>query len=235
MKLSVIIPVYNEQKTVEEIVTKVLVAKLPRGVTKEVIVVNDASTDKTDIKLRKFSKQIKLQSHGYNRGKGAAIKTGLDLATGDYIIIQDADLEYSPDDYGLLLKPVLSDGALVVYGSRLKELRFILFGPNRTPLPFHYIANRLLTLLTNIIYGDSVTDMETCYKLIQRDLANSLRLRAERFDFEPEITGKILKRGIRIVEVPIKVKPRGYAEGKKIGWKDGIAAIFTLIKYRFID
>lgn len=233
MKVSIIIPVFNEEKTVAKILTKVKLAKLPAGFTKEILVINDASTDKTGKILKR--QKIKVFHHAINLGKGVAILTGMIHATGDVVLIQDADLEYDPNDYKRLLIPFTNKRIKVVYGSRLINYPLSLFGINKTPLPMHLIANKLLTRLTNLLYGNSVTDMETCYKVINRKLMISLKLKAHRFDFEPEVTAKILKKGHKIVEVPISVTPRNYAQGKKIGWRDGVIAIWTLVKYKFVD
>ncbi len=238
MKLSIIIPVYNEEKTIKEILTKVNGVRLKNGMTKEIIVVDDGSTDKSKFEIRNLKFKIinlKLISHRVNKGKGAAIKSGIKSATGDIIIVQDADLEYDPNDYNRLLKPILLNKSKVVYGSRLKNYPLRVFGARRTPLITHYLGNKFLTLVTNLLYGKGVTDMETCYKVFSRDVLKGMKLNAKRFDFEPEITAKILKRGYKIIEIPIKVKPRGYDEGKKISWKDGFIAIWTLIKYKFVD
>ncbi|MBI2008201.1 glycosyltransferase family 2 protein [Candidatus Amesbacteria bacterium] len=233
MKVSIIIPVFNEEKTVSQIIKKVSDASLPQGFTKEIIVVNDASTDRT-LQLIPKSSCI-LISHSRNLGKGAAVRTGLNHAAGAVILIQDADLEYDPRDYLKLLTPFTNANTRVVYGSRLINYPLRLFGPGKTPLPVHWLANHLLTLLTNLLFHRSVTDMETCYKAIRRDVFLSLRLRSNRFDIEPEITAKVLKRGLKIIEVPVKVHPRSYAQGKKIGWRDGFIAVWTLLKYRFVD
>ena len=236
MKVSIIIPVYNEEKTISAILEKVRQSKLPAGFTKEIIVVDDASTDSTLKKIKNLNLKLKLRliTHSVNRGKGAAILTGLSKSTGDLVLIQDADLEYDPADYVRLLEPFKNKNVQVVYGSRLLNYPLKLFGKHKTPMPIHLIANKFLTHLTNFLYGHKVTDMETCYKVMNRKLMVSLSVKANRFDFEPEITAKILKKGISIVEVPIKVKPRSYAQGKKIGWPDGLIAIWTLIKYRFV-
>lgn len=234
MKLSVVIPVFNEEATISEILKQVSRSKLPRGVTREIVVVNDGSHDKTS-QILKGIKGIKKIEHKTNLGKGAAIQTALKNITGDFVIIQDADLEYDPNDYAKLIEPILKGQTEVVYGTRLKNYPFHLIGRKRTPLLAHYIGNKLLTIVTNVLYGSNVTDMETCYKVITRKALKSFTIKANRFEFEPEITAKLLKNGYKIVEVPIKVKPRGYEEGKKITWKDGFGALLTLIKYKFND
>ncbi len=234
MKVSIIIPAYNEELTIALIIKKVKKVKLPSKFTKEIIVIDDCSEDKTKNILKKI-KGIKVLTHKKNQGKGKAVRTGLEKAKGDLIIIQDADLEYDPNDYPRLIEPILKGKIKVVYGSRLRTYPVKLTGTNRTPLLAHFIGNKFLTLFTNFLYGCEITDMETCYKVFHRDVIKELVLRAERFDFEPEITAKILKRGYKIHEIPIKVKPRGYNEGKKIGWKDGFGAVYALVKYRFID
>ncbi len=233
MKLSIIIPVYNEEKTVAKILKKVKSARLPKGIDKEIVVVDDGSNDKTPQILKKIE-GINLITHKVNRGKGAAVRTGIENAKGDIILIQDADLEYNPDDYYRLLEPILSGETKVVYGTRLKDYP-ILFGRHKTPFISHYLGNRFLSLVTSIIYGSFLTDMETCYKVFKKEVIKPIKINANRFDFEPEITAKILRQGYKIYEVPIKVKPRGYDEGKKITWKDGFMAIYTLFKYRFIE
>lgn len=243
MLLSVLIPVYNEEKTIKKILEKVGQVKLPKGVRKEIVIVNDGSRDQTKKILQSLLKDrvlfknssVVLFHHDVNKGKGAAIKTALSQATGDYLIVQDADLEYDPEDFIRLLAPVLESKAKVVFGTRLKNYPLKLWGQNKTVLPSHWVANKVLTRLTNILYGSSISDMETCYKLFSADVFDKLSLRAERFDFEPEITAKILKKGIPIHEVEIKTTPRTHKEGKKIKWQDGFSAVWTLIKYRFIN
>ncbi|OGM04447.1 glycosyl transferase [Candidatus Woesebacteria bacterium RIFCSPHIGHO2_01_FULL_39_32] len=234
MKLSIIIPVFNEEKTIFEIIKKVKKVELPDNISKEIIVVNDASIDKT-AEILKGVRNIEVISHKRNLGKGAAIKTGLKKATGDLILVQDADLEYNPEDYSRLIRPIRESNADVVYGSRLKSFPLRISGKRKTPLITHYLGNKFLSLVTRIVYGTDLSDMETCYKVFRKSIIKSIKLRANRFDFEPEITAKILKKGYKIYEVPIKVKPRGYDEGKKITWKDGFIAVWTLLKYRFID
>lgn len=243
MKLSVIIPVFNEEKTILEILKKVGEVKLSNNLTKEIIVVDDGSTDSSKFKVlalrsgqnSKLFRKVKLITHKTNLGKGAAARTGIKNSTGDLIIIQDADLEYDPNDYIKLMDPILKNKAQVVYGTRLKNYPLNMWGENKTVLPVHLIANRFLTFLTNLLFGANLTDMETCYKLFNANILKNIKLEARGFDFEPEVTAKILKQGIKITEVSIKTKPRGYNQGKKIGWIDGLIAIWTLIKYRFVD
>ncbi len=230
MKLSIIIPVYNERKYIRTILAKV--KKVDIGeVKKEIIIVDDCSQDGTRDILRKL-KGYTILYHPKNRGKGAAIRTGLEHATGDILLIQDADLEYDPNDYPKLLKRILSGEAQVVYGSRFKGK---LFHRETLAIPTHYIGNRTLSLMTTLLYGQWVTDMETCYKMFTREVLSKLNLTAERFDFEPEITAKILKLGYRIHEVPISFHPRDWKQGKKINWRDGVKALYCLAKFRIID
>ena len=225
--LSIIIPVYDEEKTVLQIIKKVQQVKLP--VQKELIIVDDGSKDRTREILKGIKeKNIRILYHEKNQGKGAAIRTGLKEAKGTILTIQDADLEYDPNDYNTLLESILNENKKVVYGSRLK-------GHTKYMYLHHYLGNWALTLLTNILYGAVLTDMETCYKVFRREVINGMRLRAKRFDFEPEITAKILKRVYKITEVPIRFHARKFEEGKKISWKDGVKALFYLVKYRFMD
>ncbi|OGM23370.1 glycosyl transferase [Candidatus Woesebacteria bacterium RIFCSPLOWO2_01_FULL_39_21] len=232
MKLTVIIPVFNEENTISELVDKVKNARLSKKLDKEIIVVDDGSLDKTAKILRKI-KGIRYFSHKKNQGKGAAIKTGMKKARGEIVLIQDADLEYNPDDFKKLIEPILKRESDVVYGSRFRNLRLTLFGKNRTPMPLHYLGNKFLTFLTNLLYQANLTDMETCYKVFKKDVINADEIMADRFNFEPEFTAKILKKGIKIHEVPITVIPRSYNEGKKITWKDGLIAVKVLLRERF--
>lgn len=225
MKLSVIIPVYNEVATVEEVVRRVRQTHL----VAEIILVDDGSTDGTREALSGLASPgdsaLKILLHERNRGKGAAIRSGLGLAQGDVVLIQDADLEYDPRDYAALLKP-FDEGALVVYGSRFLQ-------SEGETMPLSRLANRWLTWATNLLFGAHLTDMETGYKLFRRDVIQSLDLHAQRFEFEPEVTAKLLKRGIPIREVPIRFRGRSYAEGKKIRPRDALVALWTLLRIRF--
>ena len=230
--LSIIIPVYNEEKYIIAILERVRQVVLPVGVTKQVIIVNDCSKDATEAKLLDYRSQpdaisFEYIKHPANMGKGAAIHTGIGKATGDFVIIQDADLEYDPNDYNGLLKPVLDGMADVVYGSR-----FIGDKPHRVLFFWHYMGNRFLTLLSNAFTNLNLTDMETCYKLFRREIIQKVRLRERRFGFEPEVTAKIARlKNIRIFEVGVSYYGRTYEEGKKINWKDGFRAIFCIIRY----
>ncbi len=225
--LTVIMPVFNEFETIKEIIRRVA----DTGLVAEIVVVDDGSTDGTRDVLKELYEQqkIKLVLHEKNQGKGAAIRSGLALASSDLVLIQDADLEYDPRDYPALLQPINEGLADVVYGSRF------LGGPRRPILFWNMVANRILTLTTNILYNNILTDMETGYKLFKREVLSGIRIRAKRFDFEPEFTAKILKKKVRIYEVPIRFTPRFYEEGKKIKLKDAFEAMWTLIKYRFVD
>jgi glycosyltransferase involved in cell wall biosynthesis len=227
MNLSVVIPVFNEAQNIREILRRVQATKL----AKEIVVVDDGSQDGTRDILKKLDGRGKVRVilHEKNKGKGAAVVTGLNAAKGDVLLIQDADLEYDPRDYPVLLQPIREGVADVVYGSRF------LGGPHRVTMFWHLVANKLLTLLTNILYNTILTDMETGYKVFRRKVIEDMKLRAKRFDFEPEFTAKVLKRNHRIYEVPISFNPRDYAQGKKIKLKDAFEAVWTLLKYRVVD
>lgn len=226
--LSIIVPVFNEEKTVLPLLEKVHKVKL-LGLKKEIIVVNDGSTDQTAKVLKKVKiPNCSIYHHEVNKGKGAAIRTAIPKTKGDFVIIQDADLEYDPADYKTVLALLLNGQADVVYGSRF-------LGVHRSFLFWHYVGNKLLTFITNILYDTILTDMETCYKAFKGDIIRSIKLRSNRFDFEPEVTAKILKRHCKVFEVPINYNGRDFAEGKKITWRDGLVALVCLIRYRFMD
>ncbi|MFA4934032.1 MAG: glycosyltransferase family 2 protein [Candidatus Omnitrophota bacterium] len=221
-KLSVIVPVYNEEATISQVIDKINSV----SIDKEIIVVDDSSTDGSGSILRGLQyPNLKVIHHSTNRGKGAAVVTGLSQASGEYVIVQDADLEYDPQDCVKLVDCAVKNNLPVVYGSRFKQSW-------KVTSFWHYLVNSFLTSFTNILFGASLTDMETCYKLIRLDLAKELNLQAKRFEIEPEITAKILKKGYKIVEIPISYKGRSYNEGKKIGWKDGVGALWCLVRLR---
>ncbi|MBI2651801.1 glycosyltransferase family 2 protein [Candidatus Woesearchaeota archaeon] len=231
MKLSIIIPAYNEKNNILDVISKVKNAPL-ENVEKEIIVVDDASKDGTINILKKINDiSIKMLFHHENQGKGGAIRTGLKHATGEIILIQDADLEYNPAEYKKLLNPILKGKAKVVYGSRLDAIKKNL----KNMYKLHYFGNRFLTFITNMLYGAKITDMETGYKVFSKEVLKKINLRAKRFDFEPEITAKILKNGYQIKEVQISFAGRKFSEGKKITWRDGIKALYYLVKYRLMD
>ena len=227
--LSVVIPCYNERGTVGDVIKRVRAA----AAEAEIIVVDDGSTDGSRDMLQGLNHSatpnLRILFHDRNGGKGAAVHTGIQAATGDIILIQDADLEYDPRDFPALLRPIEEGRAQVVYGSRF------LGGPRRAMMFWHMVANKLLTLMTNVLYDTILSDMETGYKVFRADVIKGVPLHARRFDFEPEVTAKMLKRRLHIYEVPISFDPREYAQGKKIGLRDAFAAVWTLFKYRFVD
>jgi len=223
--LTVIVPVYNERATVAEIIRRARAAPVPLLV--DLVVVDDASNDGTDKVLQALiDSSVRVLTHEKNMGKGAAIRTALEHAHGDLLLIQDADLEYDPDDWPRLLEPLMKHKAAVVYGSRFT-------GERKNMLVLHWLGNRFLSLVTNILYSSTLSDMETCYKLFDRRVLEDMVLLSNRFDFEPEITAKVLRRGYRIYEVPISYAGREVTEGKKITWRDGVGALKALVKYRF--
>lgn len=250
MRLSIIMPVYNERATLEAIVQRVQAVDLtvnvnsanlvlaggvpgPLTLEREIIIVDDGSTDGTREILDKWRLEppanVVIIYHESNGGKGAALRTGFQHATGDVLIVQDADLEYDPNDYVKLLEPLLEGRAPVVYGSRFSG------GPRAAMSLGHTLGNQMLTVITNLLYGTSLSDMETCYKCFRRDVIDGMVLRSRAFEIEPELTAKILKRGYTIFEVPISYNGRAFHEGKKISWKDGFSAVRTLVRYRFVD
>jgi len=227
MNLTVIIPVYNEASNISEIVKRVQATKL----AKEIIIVDDGSKDGTRDILKKMDgkRKVRIILHERNQGKGTAVVTGIKAAQGDVLLIQDADLEYNPRDYPVLLQPIEEGVADVVYGSRF------LGGPHRVTMFWHLVANKLLTFMTNVLYNTILTDMETGYKVFRREVIEGMVIRARRFNFEPEFTAKVLKRKHRIYEVPISFNPRDYSQGKKIKLRDAFEAVWALLKYRFMD
>src|SRR5512147_2399043 len=227
MNLSVVIPVYNEVHNINEIIKRVQNQKLAN----EIIVVDDGSADGTRdiLKAMDGKDKVRVILHEKNKGKGAAVVTGMKAARGDILLIQDADLEYDPRDYLKIIQPIEEGIADVVYGSRF------LGGPRRVAMFWHMVANKLLTVMTNILYNTILTDMETGYKVFRRDVIEGMNIKSKRFDFEPEFTAKVLKRNYRIFEVPITFNPRDYSQGKKIKLKDAFEAVWTLLKYRFVD
>ena len=229
MKLSVIIPVYNERETLKDIVVAVLAVERAY----EIIIVDDGSADGTRelyAEIAALDDSIKIHLHETNMGKGAAVRTGFSVASGEIFLIQDADLEYDPRDYEMLVRPIEEGKAAVVYGSRFRG------GPTKAMFFWHMVGNKILTLVTNILYNTILTDMETCYKVFRADVMRDIPLRSKGFEFEPEVTSKVLKRGHRIYEVPISYNGREFDEGKKLNpWKEGPKALYYLLKYRFVD
>jgi len=224
--LSVIVPVFNERTTVAEVIRRIRAVSLPVAV--EVIVVDDGSSDGTDKVLAALGDStVRVINHGVNQGKGAAVRTGLESVRGDLVLIQDADLEYDPEDWNKLLEPLLRGKANVVYGSRFT-------GERKNMMPLHWMGNRFLSLVTNVLYSSTLSDMETCYKLFDRKVLEGITIESDNFDFEPEITAKVLRRGYRIYEVPISYAGREADEGKKITWRDGFGALAALVKFRFV-
>ena len=222
--MSVVVPVFNERSTVAEIIRRIRAVELPVAV--EVIAVDDGSDDGSDKVLAALEDStVRVIRHGTNRGKGAAVRSGIEAARGDLVLVQDADLEYDPEDWPKLLAPMLRGKAKVVYGSRFT-------GERKNMFPSHWVGNRLLTAVTNVLYRSTLSDMETCYKLFDRSVLDGITIESDRFEFEPEITAKVLRRGHRIYEVPISYSGREISEGKKISWRDGFGALVTLVRFR---
>lgn len=226
MKLSIIMPVFDEKETIRDILAQVRAVNL----VNEIVVVDDFSTDGTREILKEEEQKgdVTVVLHDRNRGKGAAVRSGLERITGDIVIIQDADLEYDPRDYPVLIRPIVEGRVKVVYGSRF-------IGPRKDMLFMHWIGNQFLTLITNVLFDTTLSDMETCYKVLRADVAKSLNIKSDRWGIDAEITAKVLKRGNRIFEVPISYYGREFYEGKKISWYDGFVVLWTLLKYRFVD
>jgi len=228
-KLTIIIPVFNEAETLKEIIAQVIAVEVP--FEKEIIIIDDASTDDSRSVIEKLPHDnVKTFYHQTNQGKGAAIRSGLSLATGDIVLIQDADLEYNPNEYPKLLQPILEKKADVVYGSR-----FVGSDAHRVLFFWHMVGNKFLTLLSNMLTNLNLTDMETCYKVFRKEIISQIRIEENRFGFEPEITAKLSRLDCRIYEVGISYSGRTYSEGKKIGWRDGVSALRSIIKYRFFS
>ena len=227
--LSVVVPIYNEVKTLEEVIKRID----GTGLVKQIILIDDGSTDGTRDILERLKTEgredLTILLHDKNQGKGAAVRTGFEHIKGDLVLVQDADLEYDPKDYVTLLQPALEKSADVVYGSRF------LGGPHRVLFFWHYVVNRFLTFLSNMLTNLNLTDMEVGYKLFRKEVLDKITIRSDRFNFEPEVTAKVAKQKIRIYEVPISYDGRTYEEGKKIGWMDGVEALWTILKYRFVD
>lgn len=225
--LSIVIPVYNEKKTITEILRRVMAIHLPQ-IRKEIIVVDDCSADGTREILKKMNQSgVKIIYHSQNLGKGAAVRTGFGQVTGDYLMVQDADLEYDPQDISKLLRPIQEGKAEVVYGSRFT-------GEHRNMFFWHMLGNKFLSLITNLLFNTTLSDMEVCYKLLTKKMASKITLEENRWGFDPEITAKILKQGVRIYEVPISYAGREFSEGKKINWPAGFRILWVLFKYRFL-
>ena len=226
VRLSVVVPVFNEEGTIGEVVARVQATDF----AKEIIIVDDGSTDGTAERVRALAAEhenVRALYHERNRGKGAALRTGFGAVTGDVVIIQDADLEYNPQDYEALLRPILDGEADVVYGSRF------LGGPHRALLFWHYVGNRFLTILSNALNNLNLSDMETCYKAFRAEVLREIEIESDRFEFEPEFTAKVARHGLRVYEVPISYHGRGYDEGKKITWRDGVSALWAIVRFRF--
>jgi glycosyltransferase involved in cell wall biosynthesis len=226
-KLSIVIPVYNEVNSIDSVIESVLTEKVD-GYQKEVLVIDDGSTDGTKEKLRKWDKKCIVIYQNKNSGKGSAIRNGLQKVSGDLILIQDADFEYSPSNYKVLLEPFDNPNVNVVYGSRF-------LGPHLSTMFIYAQGNKFVTLITNLLFNTNITDMETGFKVFRKEVFNNVSLQSNRFEFEPEITTKVLKKGYQIYEVPISYFGRKFSEGKKLTWKDGVYALWTILKYRFVS
>lgn len=232
MKLSIIIPVYNEAKTLKGLLARIEKVNLGK-IRKEIILIDDCSTDGSREVIKKLAgKYVKILLTK-NRGKGAAIKAGIKKATGDFIIFQDADLEYDPNDYAKLAKPLIEDKADIVIGSRFIGKKFVPFGKNKTPHRIHWIGNKSLNFIFNLLYGTSLTDIEPCYKIFRSEVLKSINVTSNRFEYDIELMCKAVKKGYKLMQLPISYNPRSFMEGKKITWRDGIKAAYYMLKYRF--
>ncbi len=232
MKISIIIPAFNEEKTIAAVIRRVEAVVLG-GMKKEIIVVNDASTDRTSEVLKDF-RNIQVLSHVRNAGKGAALSTGINAATGDMVIFQDADLEYTPEDYPVMIQPLIDGRCDAVMGSRFLRERPVFWGKRRSPYLNHYIGNLLIILITNFLYGKRFTDYEGCYKAFTRSILLDTPIQSTGFEFDNELMCKLMRKGVRIGEVPIQYHPRTYAQGKKITWRHGMIMLWTIVKWRFL-
>jgi glycosyltransferase involved in cell wall biosynthesis len=232
VKISIIIPAFNEEKTIATVIRRVEAVVLG-GMKKEIIVVNDASTDRTSEVLKDF-RNVHVISHVRNAGKGAALSTGINAATGDMVIFQDADLEYTPEDYPVMIQPLIDDRCDAVMGSRFLRERPVFWGKRRSPYLNHYIGNLLIILITNFLYGKRFTDYEGCYKAFARSILLDTPIQSTGFEFDNELICKLMRKGVRIGEVPIQYHPRTYAQGKKITWRHGMMMLWTIVKWRFL-
>ena len=236
MKLSIIIPVYNEKKTLRELIKRVEEVNLKKlNLNKEIIIVDDASTDGSIDTIKSLKGRYIKIFQEKNQGKGAALKAGIKAATGDFIIFQDADLEYDPQDYIKLIKPILENKTDITFGSRFVDLKFILFGKNKIIHPTHWAGNKFLTSVFNLLYGTNLTDIEPCYKIFRSNLLKNIHVKTNRFEYDIELMCKLVKGGHKIIQLPISYNARTFREGKKINWKDGIVAFLTIIKYRLLN
>lgn len=234
MKLSIVIPVYNERKTIEEVIRRVKASLIRQNLSAEIVVVNDGSTDGSSEVIRTIP-DIVFVDQKKNRGKGASVKAGFEASTGDILLIQDADLEYDPDDYSAIIRPILNGESEVSMGSRFLKFRPVFLGENKSPYLTHYIGNRLVVWLTNFLYRHNATDYEACYKAFSHRIVDSITTVSTGFEYDNELICKILKSGGKIIEVPIKYYPRSYESGKKITWKHGFKMLWTIVKVRFCN